>query len=900
MAKNRNKEWLKDSFEEATSGAGVADAKALAAAMRRFYERASEEAARRFAPPRRALPCSRFICEAADMIVRRARRHIGEDGSRLSWVAIGGFGRGLMSPGSTVRLLLLHDGEEPDAAMSASNQAATLLPDAVPHATVTLQTTPQAMALMQRNVLSASDLLETRLIDGSKKIYDEFRSMVADDFLAGNWGRFGQDVLSESLSRRDPYTSSPYCTEFNLKEGAGGLRDVGTLQKLADGLLHVPALKRFWKDRGGDSGILLAEERRALNKSLEFLMSVRNQLHFTLGRDFDVLEMRSQPRVAEALGYGATSAASGVEQLMRDLFSHTGQVVGILKSVQERFQHIRSVAWERPRVLPRRDLGDGFVEVQGKIYNACHPPFEKGETASRLINVFLLSQRRHLPISRPLLGQITANLKLIDDSFRASKRAAKLLLDLLAGSVGVADRLAWMRDCGLLQTYVPELAPLVNLVDYEESYDYTLDEHMVEAVRVIDELGRTRDEDELAQRELLSQVERTDLLRLALLLHHVGRASADGDAETIERIGKRMGMPHSDIETVRLLVGECSMLTELAERRDFEDAEVLKEAAARIASPEGLRMLYLLTYADARAAGRLGWFSWRDALLYEVYQKLMSVLVPGEEARATPEFFRTRLLELARSASLLDEAEKLAANAPERYKIEVSPEDALDHLKLMARLQEAPASMSHVIEGHHARIWFCTSDVPARFSQIAGVLTACGLNILSAHAFTMADGTILDRFIAHRQRQPISADPAFWQHIEETLVASISGKLNVGQAIAERAAAAGAQPPSPARRGVTSIHFDNDSSSRFTIVELVTWDRMGLLYSVGQALGALGANIEFAKISTRFDLAEDVFYVNDSGTGKKIESEERLAELHSALLAAVGLRGESVHVPETG
>ena len=888
MAKNQNKKWLKELFEQATSGADAADAAAPAAAMKRFYERTLEEAEKRFAPPRRALPCSRFICEAADMVVRRVRRHVGEEGSRLCWVAIGGFGRGFMSPGSTVRLLLLHDGEEQDAAASAATRAEALLADALPHATVALQTTPQAIALMERDVLSASDLLDTRLVDGSKKGYDEFRQAVADDFLARSWGRFGQDALSESLSRRDPYTSSPYCTELNLKEGAGGLRDVGTLQKLAYGLLHVPALGRFWQDLGGESGILLAEERRALDKSLGFLISVRNQLHFTLGGDFDVLEMRSQPRVAEGLGYEHSASASAVEQMMRDLFRHTSQVVGMLRTVQERFQHIRSVAWERPRVLPRRDLGDGFVEVQGKIYNASQPPFEKGETAARLINVFLLSQRRHLPISRPTLGQIRANLGLINDSFRANKRAAMLFLDLLAGSVGVADRLAWMRDCELLQTYVPELAPLVNLVDYEESYDYTLDEHMLEAIRVIDELGRTRDESEVAQRELLSQVERTDLLRLALLLHHVGKASAGGDGETIDRLGKRMSIPRADVETVRLLVSERNLLTQLAERRDFDDAQALQEAAARIASPERLRMLYLFTYADARAAGRLGWFSWRDALLYEVYQKLMSVLVPGEEARATPEYFRTRLLELARGEDMLDAAEKLAANAPERYKIEVSPDEALDHLNLMRRLKEAPAAMSHAIEGHHARVWFCTSDVPARFSQIAGVLTACGLNILSAHAFTLADGTILDRFIAHKQRQPISADPAFWQHIEETLVASISGKLDVGRAIAEHAAAAGGQPPSPARRGVTSIHFDNESSARFTIVELVTWDRMGLLYAVGQALSALGANIEFAKISTRLDLAEDVFYINDSETRKKIESEARLAELQRGLLAAVG------------
>jgi len=452
--------------------------------------------------------------------------------------------------------------------------------------------------------------------------------------------------------------------------------------------------------------------------------------------------------------------------------------------------------------------------------------------------------------------------------------------------VGVAERLSWMRDCGLLQRYIPELAPLLNLVRYAESSDYTVGEHTLEALRVIDELAHTRQEGELAQREILSQVERPDLLRLALLLHHVGADVQQGDHVAVERVGHRMGLPRSEIETVGFLVRERGLMTRLADGHDLEDQAVWQRAAQQVGSAERLRMLYLLTYADCRAVGRLGWFSWRDALLYEAYQRLLAVLVPTAAARATPEYFRAQLLQRAAETGLTELAQRLVSNAPGRYMVEVSPEEALDHLRLLGRLRAAAGAMSVSREGGCARVWFCTSDVPARFSQIAGVLTAHGLNILSARAFTLADGAILDRFIVHGVKQPVGLEPAFWQQVENTFLASITGTLDLDALIAERLSRREREQALAPRRGVTSIHFDNDSSPRFTIVDVVTWDRLGLLYAISRALSRKGANIESAMVSTRLDLAQDVFYVNDCKTAEKITAQSRLEDIRRELLAA--------------
>ena len=886
MTAEQDDSRLTDLLQNATEGVDAENIPRVTDALRGFFDDALDVAREAFSGQNRGIPCSRFLCEAADRSISRLAAHIESEKVPFCWVATGGYGRGMLSPGSRVRIMLLHRCSDPDLARQEGERITDLLHKILPRVKVEVLTVEEATTLMADDTLHASDLLETRPVVGEPELHDTFRQAVLEDFLKPGWGRFAEKALEESLSRRDPYTSSPYRTELNLKESAGALRDIGTLQKVADALLKVPELERFWEDLGGnENGILLADERSTLDDALGLILQARNELQFALGPDYDVLEMRAQPAVAGALGYDdqADSPDHAVAEMMHDIFHHTGRVARLLRSVNERFSHIHAVAWTRSAALKRRELEDEFVEVENKIYNASRPPFEPGHDARRMLQAFLLSQRRHIPLSQELLEQIGNHLDLVDDQLRTDRRAAGLFMDLLSGSVGVADRLAWMRDCELLERYIPELKPIVHLVHYGESYDFTLDEHIVEAVRVVDRLAHTREDNELEQREILSRIQDPDLLRLALLLHH-----APGGADTAETVAKRMGLPSRAVDKVTFLVNHRDLLSDLARQREFEDEATLQDAAEQIGSPEKLRMLYLLTYADCRAMGRLGWFAWFDARLFELYNMVLSRMEPGVKAVATSEAFRDRLIELASEVDMAERARDFADIVPQRYAIEVSPQEALEHLELLDRLDAAPASMSWSVERHTARLWLCSSDVPARFSQVAGVLTAHGLNILNAHAFSLSDGKVLDRFIVHKKGGPISTQADFWQGVRDTLLASVSGQLDLDELVARRLARDAHEPVSPTRRHVTNIHFDNESSSRFTILDLVTWDRLGLLYSVGKCLSQCGANIAFALISTRLDVAEDVFYLNDEETGEAITSEDRLTEMRAALLEAAG------------
>ncbi len=869
-------EALREWMAQCMAGVEAGDAPALAAALGELRRRLLEAAEAGFGRDECGVPCSRFLCAACDDVVARAIEGLGADPARpgTAWVATGGYGRGQMCPGSTVRLLLLHEGRDPAPPAALAAEVAEVLRRAGWRAAAVARTVGEAVDLMAEDSVAALSMLQTRLVAGERALYAQFAEAVQQRFLAECWGSFGEEVLTEALSRRDPLTSSPYCTEPNLRDGAGCLRDIGTARMVDAAVAAAPD--------GPGEGLLSAEELEAFGEATDFVLRARNRLHFALGDGSDVLQRAAQPLVARHLGFGGAEEGRAAAELMKALFAHTVPVARLLRALRERFVHVHRVAWRRSAAPGRRELGEGFVEVDGLIYSGSEPAFAPGEDAARLMSLFRLSQRRHLPVSQELLGQVADHLELVDEEFGGDPQVGREFMDLLAGSVGVAERIGWMRDCGLLQSYLPELAALVHAIDPERARDHTLDEHAVEALRVVDELGHTAERSELAQRHALEQVGRPELLRLALLLHDV---EAPGPAGLAAEVGERIGLDRAGRDELAFLLENAETLWNAA-RQDAPDAP--DALCRRIGGAGRLRTLYLLSYAHARAAGPLGWFGWRDAGLFELYQTLMARLLPHYAPVATAAYFEREFAELAQQAGREEEAQEFLRRLPDLYKNEVAPADALEHLELLERTRTEPAAMAWDVGEHDAAVWVCTSDVPARFSQIAAVFTYNDLDIESATAFTLADGTVLDRFTVRAGAGPINPDPACWQGVERDLIESLRGGLDVTGAVRERTEAARGEAGFSSRRTLTGIHYEREPGGRFTVLNVVARDRPGLLFDLAATLGALGMNIELARVRTRGNLAQDVFFLSDAETGGPVTDSARLEAARERLTEAAG------------
>ncbi len=861
-----------------------AERNAVVGGLRGLRERMLEAACSEFAPRRAGTPLSRFLRQGCDAMVANAVQHVEAhsppaDGALTAWVATGGYGTGLMSPASTVRLALLHEAADPAGPGAIATDVAALLREAGLPAACAARTVPELARRMETDAETALTLLETRRAAGSRKLYGALHKAIREELLPRCWGSLFEEILTEMLARRDPFTGSPYCTEPNLKEGFGCLRDIGAARKISAALGLVPAARPHLGD--GTDGLLTTAEKQVLGRALNFILRARNTLHLLAPTSHDLLHRHVQSELAHELGLGPGDGAAAA--LLEQLFRHTGRVAGILRALNERFLHVHHVAWRRSRTLSHRNLGNGFVEVEGYIYSAGKPAFPLDRPAAAMLGLFRLSQRRHLPVSQHLLNEVTAHLDAVTEQFRRDEEAGQAFREMLAGSVGVAERLAWMRDCGLLQAYIPEFAPLVHAVHADAAGELTLDEHAIEAVRVIDELIVSKEPGEVPQRQSLQQVERTDLLRLLILLHDVGPATGENPAPLAVAIAERLGMRRSEGALLAHLMGLHRLLWDQTLSGEELTETDLKELAGRIGDAENLRQLYLLTYAHGRAMGSLGWFAWREPRLFELYQDLMAAIVPDYRPVATSDYFDRELLRRAAREGIQPAAERFARLVPEMYKTLVSPAAGLEHVRMLERLNGQTASMSWKLRDRQAVAWVCTSDVPARFAQIAGVFTYNGLDILSAKAFTLSDGTVLDRFVVRTKDRPINPDPRFWQKVERDLVQSIEGRLDISHQLRGRAAQAHRNGDISSHRSLTTVHFDNKVGLPFTALDVVARDRVGLLYTLAEVLGGAGLNIELAQIRTRGELARDVFFVTDARSGWPVTDESRLESLREAI-----------------
>ncbi|MFN3467428.1 MAG: hypothetical protein ACK4WF_06965, partial [Candidatus Brocadiales bacterium] len=497
-------------------------------------------------------------------------------------------------------------------------------------------------------------------------------------------------------------------------------------------------------------------------------------------------------------------------------------------------------------------------------------------------------------LSQQVLEYIQENLRLVDDNLRADPQASRCFISILEGTGSVAPVLRQMRDCGLLGAFLPEFDPLMGFVHYESLPMYTVDEQTLLALAVIDEVWLAESGATAQKRRLLEETGHYALLRLALLLHDIGKPRGPGypllAGAMIPTIARRLSLTEQDAKLLQFLVENHLELSCLFERRDHGEKQALQALAKRAEDPARLSLLYLLTYADTKASDT--WSEWKDTSLWELYKKIASLLSPPRPEAARPVSFKESLLELARKRGLEQEALRHCELVPPRYTLEVSPEEALSHLEMIRNLKSpsgGPVYLHPSESDHLTDIWVCTRDMPARFTQLSGVLTSRGLDIISAQAYTRKDGIILDRFRTAGPKGKPLKDKGI-QELQQDLAAVLTGRLSLVELLRSRQRL---MPPChPPATGPTRIYIDNNSSPDYTIIDVVSPDRVGLLYSISKCLADCGLDIHFAKVATRLNQAIDVFYVTLRDARTKLFDEEDLKRVKQCLTEACAAPSE--------
>jgi [protein-PII] uridylyltransferase len=827
-----------------------------------------------------------------DDVVRALTRLVSEDAVSgglppvpFVVAALGGYGRGELHPSSDIDLMVVYDGELSPSVQRVAQELLYTLWDLALATGHSLRSVEDCVALARTDLPSRTAMLAARLVAGDRTLFARFRKVLLDDVYRRDFEQFLQQLLGERDQRYRKYGASPYVGEPNLKESAGGLRDMHTAMWLGETKFGARTLREL-----ADRGLITRREQTLADGALTFLWRVRNELHFIAGHKSDVLTRPLQLQVAESFGYRDEGASLGVERFMHDYYLHARVIHRLSRRLIARCQETLSRPGPGERRERQQALADGLVFIDGRLHLADRTPAPFAAEPARHMRVFWYLHRLGCELSLDLERAIEESLDLVDDRFRSSPVVLELFLDICRNWGRVALTLSEMHELGLLGRYLPEFGALTCLVQYDAYHKFSADRHSLLAVEHLEALAPGHSAESEGAAQVFSDVEKPELLMLGMLLHDIGKAKGHGHVAKgiplVRALVARLGLPEADASAVEFLVAHHLTMSHIAQRRDIDDPRTIADFAATVEDPARLRMLYLLTYADMRAVGPGVLTPWQALILHDLYARTMAFLTGGKVTRPNRAQLTARLHALVRDELSLQAVKAHVAMTTDRYVAATSVQRMAEHLRLLRPLDDTPVvtELFHHPDLGSSDLVVVTRDLPGLFSLIAGTLAANGINIISAQIHTRGDGIAIDTFQVNDPTGEAVTSPAQWARTLEALKAVIVGEQGVEDLLAKRRRAS--KRGSPPLEAPPKISIDNNLSDAFTVVEVKSPDRLGLLYLITRTLASLRLNIASARIATEIDQAFDTFYVEDA-KGHKIEEPEAMERLRTALETAL-------------
>ncbi len=854
------------------------------------------DAARRFARVLDGL-LGALYC-AADAAARDAR---GTPKGRIALVAVGGYGRGIVGLKSDVDVLFLcDDPSDPRVGPLAEGLLYPLwdLGFDIGHA---VRGVDETLALAREDIRTATTLIDLRAVGGDRSIARDLERAARRQVFEPHLNDFLDALQKDTEARHERFGGSLYLLEPEVKQGRGGLRDLDVAEWAA---------RARWDARSTDdyvrTGALLAREVDELEAAREMLWRVRNLLHLKSGRQQDRMTFADQEEIATELGF-VDGVVLGVEQFMQAYYRHARTVSQTAERMLARARPVR-----RKTRASMKDLGDGTAVFDGHI--TLVDTDRLAEDPALALRLYRQVARKKLPVyhfARDAIARIA-----VDESFRerlrASEEATQLFVELLAGLTRVplarGSLLGELHQVGLTTAMLPELEPLTGRVTHDVYHVYTADIHAVRAVDRLRELTAGERVPLLAlPGRLAVEAPRRTPLFLATFLHILGRVHGahrpSRGAAMARPIAERLGLSTVDIEHVVWLVEEQSRFHHWATRRDTSDPVTLRELAGRVGSFERMRDLYLLTVAVLSTTNPGAMTSWKARMLEDLYLGLAGELGPhASPTLASATGRASQLREEVRVGFVGDlgqsELEAFLDAMPDRYVL-ANPADAIRRHARVVRdagdralaIETGPGPSTEMTE-----LVLRLDDRPGLLADVSAAFAANRIAVVDAQIYTYDDGgteRAFDVFLVRRVARSghgVGSEPPV-EPIDERAVAAFEADLGArlrGEVSAEELV--GRLPPIPswARRHspdvVTEVTVDNDASAKFTVVDVFTRDRPGVLHCIAHTLHAQGASIALAKVNTEGDRVADVFYVQDAReAGQKIRDAGRLDALRAAL-----------------
>jgi [protein-PII] uridylyltransferase len=811
---------------------------------------------------------------------------------RMSVVAVGGYGRGLLAPGSDIDLLFLLPYKQTAWGESVAEAILYALWDMglkVGHST---RSVDECIRQGRGDMTIRTALLESRRIVGDEKLFDELQTRFDKEVVQGTAADFVAAKLAERDERHKRSGQSRYLVEPNVKDGKGGLRDLHTLNWIGKYVYRVRDVEELV-----GKGLFTKAERALFRRCADFLWAVRCHLHFLTGRAEERLSFEVQEEMARRLGYTDHPGQRDVERFMKHYFlvaKDVGDLTGIVCAELEEI-HVKSAPaltrvisrFARRKKKPVKDFPDFVIDTE-RVNVANEKVFQKAPI--NLLRLFHIADQLDLEFHPDALRLARSSLKLIDAELRTDEDANKLFREIVSSKHAPEIVLRKMNEAGVLGRFVPEFGHVVAMMQFNLYHHYTVDEHLIRCIGVLSEIERGTNPEYGVANELMKGIKNRELLYVALFLHDIAKGRPEDHsimgAKIARKFCPRIGLSPADTDTIAWLIEQHLTMSTIAQSRDLSDRKTIEDFAAVVQNLERLKMLLILTTADIRAVGPGVWNGWKSQLLRTLYYETEPVLTGGFS-----EVNRSRRVEMAQAEfraafgnGNVQELDRYILRHYAPYWLKVDLQRKLEHARFIREAEAAKKVVASSVRTEFARgiteLTLFTPDHPRLLSIVAGATAGAGANIVDAQINTTTDGYALDTISISREFDLDEDEVRRAQRIAASIEQALRGEMRLPEVVTKRQPRARAKP----FRLQPEVNVNNNWSDRHTVIEVTGLDRPGLLYDLTNTISRLSLNIASAHVATFGERAVDVFYVTDL-MGAKIASPQRQASIKRALLA---------------
>ena len=819
-----------------------------------------------------------------DILARLWRDIISPDQAKpanFALVATGGFGRGWLFPYSDIDLLFLFGDRAAEQAFKDSiRRFSQELWD------LRLKLSPATRTLSECDRYDANNteftisLLDCRYLAGDPDLFRRLHDKVIPKVVMRESKALLQGLAEVTRERHAKHGMTLYHLEPNLKEAPGGLRDCNVACWLA--LISAMDKLHDWPDASS----LRAPVRKQLDSALDFLMSARCFLHFRHGRDDNTLSWEAQDEAAGRKVGAADSAELSPADWMRIYFGHARAVQRTVTQLLEEIPEAWSALYRQVQSWRSRLATADFSVVDGLIFLQQPSALQDPEV---LLRLFHFMAQHGLKLSATTEYRIEQALPALASM---PPRGAELWLyfEETLLQPHAAEALRAMHSLRLLTLLLPELKLIDSLVVRDFYHRFTVDEHSFLAIESLHRLKQSTSEWDKRYAELLGELENPELLYLALLLHDTGKGIPGGNhvEASLEIAGRAMDRldvdPKERAEVLFLIENHLEISAAL--RRDIFDPETVGAFADKVGTPERLKMLCLLTYADIKAVNPEALTPWKAENVWQLYMGAENYLNRSADHRVHADVNDEKLARLRSLAPVTSSKFKeFLEGFPQRYLLVHSAEEVMRHMGMADGLGDQPVQVELKRGRHWYELTMVTRDRPFLFAKLAGVLAAWGMNIVKANAFSNEAGTVVDTLYFTDRFRTLELNLSEWERFRRSVTSVLLGEADLEKMLRDRQRS---EKGAIAKVKVeTKIEFDDSCSSTSTLVQVITQDRPRLLHRIASCLSDQKCNIEIALIDTEGQMAIDTFYLTWGGAKLKTE---HCKKLEKALLEE--LRGE--------